>query len=67
VDINKSDFAKAWVVLFHFKSKTFDSIIFDEFESIAMRNTIGKSKGHELFIKFYMKVLEVGYKRGCKV
>ena len=58
VDINKSDAVKAWTILYHFKSKTFASIIYDEFESITMRNTIGKSKGHELFTKFYLKLVE---------
>ena len=58
VDINSSENVKAWAVLFHFCSKSLDSIVYDEFETIAMRNTIGKSKGHELFGKFYFKLIE---------
>ena len=67
VDVNQSDLAKAWAVLFHFRSKTFDSIIYDEFESITMRNTIGKSKGHELFSKFYLKLIEASYDKGFRM
>jgi len=67
VDINHSDLVKAWAVLFHFKSKTFDSLIYDEFESITMRNTIGKSKGHELFSKFYLKLIEASYDKGFRM
>lgn len=67
VDINQNDLAKAWAVLFHFRSKTFDSIIYDEFESITMRNTIGKSKGHELFSKFYLKLIEASYDKGFRM
>lgn len=58
---------KAWIILFHFKSKSFDSLIYDEFESITMRNTIGKSKGHELFTKFYLKMIEKSYDNGYRV
>ena len=29
VDVNHSDVVKAWAVLFHFRAKTFDSIIYD--------------------------------------
>ena len=61
VDLNQSDIAKAWVVLFHFRAKTFDSIIYDQFESICMRNTIGKSKGHELFSMFHLRLIEASY------
>ena len=67
VDINQSDRVKAWVILFHFTSKSFDSIIYDEFESITMRNTIGKSKGHELFTKFYLKLIEKSYDKGFRM
>lgn len=72
VDINRSadqssDIAKAWAVLFHFRSKSFDSILYDQFESIAMRNTIGKSKGHELFSKFYLKLIEASYDKGFRM
>jgi len=67
VDINKSDTVKAWTVLFHFKSKSFDSIIYDEFESITMRNTTGKGKSHELFSKFYLKLVEKSYELGYRM
>lgn len=59
-NINKQDKAKAWAVLYHFKSKSHDSLIYEEFETIAMRNSIGKSKGHEFFSKFYSKLNLLG-------
>ena len=52
VDINQSDIVRAWNVLFHFNGKSLDSELYEEFESIAMRNTTGKMKGHDLFSKF---------------
>lgn len=67
IDINSSDVAKAWVILFHFRSKSFDSILYDEFETIAMRNAIGKSKGHELFNKFYLKMIDLSYEKGVRI
>lgn len=67
VDINENDLVRAWVILFHFKNKSFDSLLYDEFESIVMRNTIGKSKGHELFTKFYIKMIENSYESGFRI
>ena len=67
VDVNQSELVKAWAVLYHFNSKSFDSIIYDEFESITMRNAIGKSKGHELFSKFYLKLIEASYDKGFRM
>jgi hypothetical protein len=32
-----------------------------------MRNTIGKSKGHELFSKFYLKLIEASYDKGFRM
>ena len=55
-DINKQDKAKAWAVLYHFKTKSHDSEIFEEFESLAMRNSVGKSKGHEFFNMLYSEL-----------
>lgn len=67
VDVNRQDVAKAWAVLFHFRTKSFDSTLYDEFESMAMRNTTGKSKGHELFSKFYLKLIESSYDKGFRM
>lgn len=61
VDINKSNAVKAWTILYHFKSKNQDSVLYDEFESVTMRNSIGKSKGHELFAQFYLQLVEWSY------
>ena len=35
VDINKEVNARAWNILFHFKGKSLDSLIFEEFNSIV--------------------------------
>lgn len=32
-----------------------------------MRNAIGKSKGHELFSKFYLKLIEASYNKGFRM
>ena len=58
---------KAWAVLFHFRSKSLDSVLYDEFESVTMRNTVGKSKGHELYNKFYMKLIEKSYDEQLRI
>jgi hypothetical protein len=58
VDINKSNYAKAWTVLFHFGKLSTDSMIYDEFETIVTRNALGKSKGHELFTKLFLNIIE---------
>lgn len=67
IDINKQDVVKAWTILFHFRSKGQDSVLYDEFESVTLRNSASKGKGHELFSKFYSKLLEVSYKRQFKL
>ena len=35
VDMNMSNVAKAWTVLFHFKGKSVESMLYEEFNSIA--------------------------------
>ena len=35
VDMNMSDVAKAWTVLFHFRGKSIESMLYEEFNSIA--------------------------------
>ena len=32
-----------------------------------MRNAIGKGKGHELFSKFYLKLIEASYDKGFRM
>jgi hypothetical protein len=54
VDINKFDVAKAWSILFHFRSKSTQSMLFEEFNSVNQRNAVSKTKSHPLFSKFYM-------------
>jgi len=50
-DLNRMNEVKAWSVLFHFKNKTTDSVIYDLFFSEAKRNSLAKSKNHKLFNK----------------
>jgi hypothetical protein len=67
VNINNNDFVKAWVILYHFRSKSMDSHLFEEFSSIVTRNSSNKSKGHELFSKFYNTLLGLSYQSGLRV
>lgn len=67
MNINKSNIAKAWVVLFHFTSKSQDSLLFEEFSSVVIRNNANKSKGHELFGVFHNMLLNQSYKSGTRV
>jgi hypothetical protein len=62
LNINKSNEVKAWVVLYHFRSKSIDSYIFEEFSSIVMRNCKNKVEGHELFNQFYKDFISYSYK-----
>lgn len=41
-DLNKSDLARAWVVLFHFRGIQQDTYLFTEFDSLAFRNSKAK-------------------------
>lgn len=49
VDINSSNVAKAWTILFHFRGKSVESMLFEEFNSIVQRNAITKTKNHDVF------------------
>ena len=62
VDINTMDVAKAWTILFHFRGKSIESMLFEEFNSIALRNTISKTKNHEMFNKMYLELNSECYK-----
>jgi len=64
VNINQNNVAKAWVVLFHFRSKSMDSQLYEDFSSLVVRNATNKSKGHELFGQFYNVMLEKSYSEG---
>lgn len=66
-DINTSEIARAWTILFHFMGKSIESMLFEEFNSIAQRNTISKTKNHEEFNKFYHKLVYQCYKAGLSV
>lgn len=67
VDINTIPMAKAWTILFHFRGKSIESMLFEEFNSIAQRNTISKTKNHEVFNKFYMELNAEAYKHNLRL
>lgn len=67
VDINKVREAKAWSILFHYRAKSLQSMLFEEFNSISQRNAIGKTKSHELFKTFYMKMMEASHTKGMMI
>lgn len=67
VNINQQNIAKAWVVLFHFRSKSIDSNLYEEFSIFATRNSNNKASGHEFFTKFHNEMLNNSYTKGYKV
>jgi hypothetical protein len=67
VDINQKQEAKAWTILFHFRAKSLQSMLFEEFNSISQRNAVGKTKSHELFSKMYLKLMEQSYENGLLI
>ena len=56
IDINQSNIAKAWTVLFHSRGKSIESMLFEEFNSIAQRNTLSKTRNHEVFNQLYLQL-----------
>jgi hypothetical protein len=54
--LSKSQIAKAWAVLFHFRSKETDSHIYEEFNTIITRNMHAKVKGHFTYHKFHQEM-----------
>ena len=66
-DINAYALAKAWTVLFHFRGKSTESMLYEEFNSIAQRNTISKTKNHEVFNKLYLKLSQECYKHNLQM
>ena len=67
VDINSNSIAKAWTTLFHFRGKSIESMLFEEFNSIAQRNTLSKAKNHEVFNKMYLELNSECYKHNLQV
>jgi hypothetical protein len=58
VDLNELPAVKAWAILFHFRSKSIESQLYEQFAAIAQRNSIAKSRSHEHFNELFMKMLE---------
>jgi hypothetical protein len=58
VDINENELAKAWAVLYHFRNKATESMLFEEFNAIAQRNAASKAHMHNLFGRFYYTLVE---------
>lgn len=67
IDINSSSVAKAWTVLFHFRGKSTESMLFEEFNAIAQRNTISKTKNHEVFNKLYIRLNKECFKHNLQL
>lgn len=67
VDINQRPEAKAWSILFHFRAKSLQSMLFEEFNSISQRNAVGKTKSHDLFSKLYLNLMEKTYESGILI
>ena len=62
IDINTNSIAKAWTTLFHFRGKSIESMLFEEFNAIAQRNTISKTKNHEAFNKLFVRLNQECFK-----
>jgi len=58
-DINHSDIVKAWAVLYHFRTKNKDTLLFEEFKTIITRNHQNKCQGHDLFLQFHKLIKEL--------
>jgi len=67
LDINTSNVAKAWVILFHFCGKSTESMLFEQFNSIALRNTISKTRNHEVFTKLYVELNAMCFKHDLQI
>ena len=57
-DLNNNNTAKAWAVLFHFRSKSTESMLYEEFSAIAYRNSIAKTRSHDMFSQVYFRLLD---------
>lgn len=57
-DLNNNNTAKAWAILFHFHSKSTESMLYEEFNAIAYRNSIAKTRSHDMFSQVYFRLLE---------
>ena len=57
-DLNNNNTAKAWAILFHFRSKSTESMLYEEFNAIAYRNSIAKTRSHDMFSQVYFRLLE---------
>lgn len=58
IDMNENLTAKAWAILYHFRAKTTESMLFEEFNAVAQRNAVSKAQMHNLFGQFYFTLLE---------
>lgn len=58
LDINNNEIAKAWAVLYHFRAKTTESMLYEEFNALVQRNSASKSKINDSFGKLYYNLLQ---------
>lgn len=66
-NLNLSDYAKAWGVLFNFRNKSLESPLYDEVENILARNSSGKRMSLKLFNVFHSEMLNVALKRNYHI
>jgi hypothetical protein len=66
-NLNLSEYAKAWGVLYNFRNKSIESPLYDEVENILARNTSGKRMSLKLFNTFHSEVLNVALKRNYHI
>jgi len=65
--LNDIDACKAWVILYHFRAKSIQSMLYEEFSAIAKRNCIGKSKSNALLTKLHSELLVQSFEHGFHV
>lgn len=67
VNVNNDSIVKAWTVLFHFRSQNTDTQVYEEFNSIVTRNSFNKSRGHDLFKRFFTVMTELSLEKGYRI
>jgi hypothetical protein len=61
------DAAKAWVILFHFKNKSVQSMLYEEFSAVALRNCIGKTRSNVVATKVHSDLLLKSFENNFRV
>ena len=67
VDINLKEEAKAWTILFHFRGKSQESILYEEFNSTSLRNLRAKTHHQENFNKLYSELINDSFQEDFRL